>query len=46
MLSICIIKFEGENLLIYCTKEERIHIANGHMLIFGAKKSGAGWVDG
>ena len=32
--------------LIHCTKEEHIYTVNQHMLIFGAKKSGAVWVGG
>ena len=32
--------------MYHCTEEERIHAANKHLLIFGAKKSGAEGVDG
>ena len=30
----------------HCTEEERIYAANKHLLMFCAKKSGAGGVDG
>ena len=48
---IWVVNFEVENFelqildLIYCTEED-IYTANWHMLIFCAKKSGAGWVGG